>query len=115
MVVKLFLQDTLIRTTKSKRGSSDAKMLNDILDRSVPKQDITMSGQTRGRLNLLNWRVSPSTEAGLSNMVLAKKCEQKSQFDDWVSISTRYPGDPRDAIQSNKVLLSLSHAVQCKN
>jgi hypothetical protein len=105
--------DVHIRTTMVERGSPDANLLNTMLDYDVPKTEETLAGELRAPGAVVYWRVGRSSQPGKLNLVLARKCERQSGFDNWVSFSTNYPGNAENKEDVGPALKEVNSLVQC--
>jgi len=105
--------DVVIRTTMVERGSPDADLLNTILDSDVPAAQVSLAGELRAVGAKVYWRVGRSPQPGKLKLVLVRKCERRSEFDNWVSFSTDYPGNAEYREDVGPALQEVNGLVQC--
>ena len=105
--------DVLIRGTMGKHGLSESRMLLPMLEHEVPKAEETFGGELRAPGRIIYWRVGPSPQQDKLKLVLARTCERKSKFDNWVSFSSHYPGNAEMQDDVNSALRAVNSLVRC--
>ncbi len=105
--------DVLVRATMAKRDSRDEKMLVSMMDYEIPEAEQTLAGELTAPGEVIYWRVSPSSQQGKLNVVLARRCERASRFDSWVSFSGVYPGNVEDKEDVSSAVQGVNSLVRC--
>lgn len=113
IILKKSWGDVLVHTTMGKRGSPDKKILFSMLEQEVPKAKETLAGELKAPGIVIYWRIAPSSEQGKLNVVLARKCKRESQFDNWVSFSSTYPGNVEKKKDVSSALQDVNKLVRC--
>jgi len=105
--------DVVVRATMAERGSENAGMLGSMLDYEVPDEKASLAGELRAPGAVVYWRVGTSEQAGRMKMVFARKCERRSQFDNWISFAAAYPGNAESKEDVGPALKVVNSLVEC--
>ena len=105
--------DVVVRTTMGERGSPDEKILLSMLEYEVPQAEQARAGELKAPGIVVYWRVGPSPQQGKLSMVLARKCERESGFDNLVSFSSHYPGNVEKEKDVSSALREVNQLVRC--
>jgi spermidine synthase len=105
--------DVLVRTTMARRDSPDDTILSAMLEHEVPQAEEALAGELKAPGIVVYWRVGPSPQQGTLNVVLARKCERESEFDNWVSFSSHYPGNAERKKDVGTAVQEVNKLVRC--
>ena len=105
--------DVLLSTTMAKRGAPDEMILASMLEYGVPQSEQNFDGELKAPGIVVYWRVGPAAQTGKLNVVLARKCERETEFDNWVSLSTSYPGQLHVKTNVNSALQEVNSLFRC--
>ena len=107
--------DVIVHATMGRRGAQDKTMLFSMLEHKVPNAEITLAGELNAPGIVVYWRVGHSRQSGKLNVVLARKCERESKFDNWVSLFTSYPGNAENPADAGSAVQKINKLVRCIN
>ena len=79
----------------------------------VGDSEQTLSGELRGPDDVIYWRVGPSPQPDKIHVVLARECPRESKFDNWVSVSTLYPGKADNKEDTGAAVKEVNRMVRC--
>jgi hypothetical protein len=102
-----------VHSTMGDRLSNDKPMLMALLDHDVPPAEQAFGGELIARDIVVYWRVGRSPQPGKLNVVLARRCARESKFDNWVSITSTYPGNAEIAADAGAAVRKLNQLVRC--
>ena len=105
--------DLVVRTTMAKRGDPSENMLFSMMDYDLPITQDTAAGELKAPGVVVYWRVRPSAQPGYLDVVLARKCERESRFDNWVSFTTTYPGNMAPQEEVGNAVQQVNSLVGC--
>ena len=102
-----------VRTTMAERDAPHKEILSNMLEYELAQSEQTFDGELKAPEAVVYWRVGPSTQAGRLHLVLARKCERESEFDNMISFSTHYPGNAAEQTDVSSALQKINRLVQC--
>ncbi len=105
--------DIVVHATMAQRGSPDQKILFAMLADEVPEAAASLAGELHAPGKVIYWRVGPSPQPGKLKVVLARKCERESKFDNLVSFSSHYPGDAERKEDVRSAVQKINNLVGC--
>jgi spermidine synthase len=113
IILKKTWGDVVVRTTMGHRDLPDNMRLFAMLDYVVPEAEQTLAGELKVPGIVIYWRVGPSSQPGMLNVVLARLCKRESGFDNWVSFSSTYPGNAENKEDATSALQEVNSLVRC--
>ena len=105
--------EVLVRTTMAERGTRDENLAISMMAYEVSDEEQVLSGELRAPGDVIYWRAGASDQAGKIHVVLARECKRESKFDNWVSISTHYPGNVENREDTGAAIKSINQLVRC--
>ena len=79
----------------------------------MPEAGQSAAGELRAPGQVIYWRVGPAAEPGKIHLVLARQCPRESRFDNWISVSTLFPGDLKNREDAGSAVKEVNKLVRC--
>jgi hypothetical protein len=84
-----------------------------MLEHEVSKAKTTLAGDLTAAGRVVYWRVGSSWLPDTLNVVVARKCERLSKFDNWISLSTSYPGNAENKEDAASAVREVNKLARC--
>jgi hypothetical protein len=105
--------EVAVHATMAARGTRDLDVLNWMMENDVPQAQQVSSGELRASETVIYWRVGPSARRGTMKVALARRCERLSEFDNYVSFTSVYPGNPDSRADVANALQAIGRVLDC--
>jgi len=105
--------DVIVRIIIDTYGDPREDMLFNMMDYDIPVTPQIAAGELKAPGVTIYWRVRPSAKPGHLDVVIARKCERESMFDNWVSFTTTYPGNMAPQVEVGNAIQQVNSLVGC--
>jgi len=113
MAVRQSWGEVAVQSTMTDRVKPERGFLEQLMEKRLPRARQSESGELQAAGIVVYWRVAPAAQAGWIDVVLARRCERRSGFDNYVSFASTYPGDVTVVEDLTQAVQTVNRVVDC--